>query len=114
MTSEKKPYLRCTTQDTVMRTPQDALDLLGQVYEYDISRFLFHETNFAPEFYDLKTKLAGEILQKFSNYSIQAAILGDFKAVASSRFREFMYECNQGRQLRFATSEADAVAWLGS
>jgi len=109
----KVNYLCSVTVEVIMRTPQDALDILAQDYGHGTGRFLLHETNFVPEFYDLKTGLAGEILQKFSNYSVKAAILGNFAAIVSPRFKEFMYECNRGKQLRFIKEEPEAVRWLG-
>ena len=38
---------------------------------------IIHEKNITPEFFDLKNRMAGEILQKFSNYRIRLAIVGD-------------------------------------
>ncbi len=111
-TAGRVPYLRSRTSNVIMRTPQEALDVVMHGFEPDIRRFLFMETNFPPEFYDLKTKLAGEILQKFSNYQIKAAILGTFDFPDNPRFGEFMFESNHGKQLRFANEESDAVGWL--
>lgn len=105
-------YLRSRTNEVLMRKLQDALDILGQSYAQNTWRYLFLETNFAPEFYDLKTRLAGDILQKFSNYQVKAAILGAFALPNNPRFQEFMFESNKGGQLRFSRDEAEAIAWL--
>lgn len=105
-------YLHSRTPEVLISTPREAMDILASGYPDDVRRFLFWETNFAPDFYDLKTRLAGEVLQKFSNYSVKAAILGTFALPGNPRFQEFVFESNQGRQLRFAREEAEAVEWL--
>jgi hypothetical protein len=57
--------------DTVMLgTPQDALDLFGSFFPEHIAGVIVSEANLLPEFFDLRTRLAGEILQKFVNYGV--------------------------------------------
>ena len=73
---------------------------------------MLDDFNFGPEFYDLKTGLAGELLQKLSNYSARLAIVGTFDMVASNRFRELMAEANKGSQIHFSRSRDDALSWL--
>jgi hypothetical protein len=96
----------------LIRSTEDALDTLSFGGEHGSNRFIFLESNFPPEFYDLKTGLAGEILQKFSTYRIRAAVVGTFEQVTSKRFREFMVECNRGQQLHFLTTTEQALDWL--
>jgi hypothetical protein len=80
--------------------------------ENDTSLFVLEEMNFAPEFYDLKTGVAGEILQKLSNYRARLAIVGTFKMVGNERFRELMSELNKGSQVRFSRSRDEAISWV--
>ena len=88
------------------------LDLLAFAGERATNLLLLYESNFAPAFYDLSTGLAGEIVQKFSNYQIRAAIIGTFNSIQSGKFREFMIESNKGHQLHFVSKEDAAVQWL--
>ena len=37
-----------------------------------------NQSIFSEAFFDLKTRLAGEILQKYINYHVKVAIIGDF------------------------------------
>ena len=60
-------------------------------------------------FFDLKTGVAGEMLQKFSNYSFRLAIVGDFSCYASKSLRDFMYECNNGSLVFFVGGIQAAV-----
>jgi len=64
------------------------------------------------DFFDLKTGLAGEILQKFSNYRVKLAIVGDFEEVKSKSLRDFIRESNRGRTVNFVNSVEEAVERL--
>lgn len=105
-------YARRFQPDAPIAKVQTALDFIADAGQQEISRVLFHESDFAPAFYDLKTGLAGEILQKFSNYQVKAALVGEYKNLPGPRFREFMLESNRGNQLRFYQTESAAIAWL--
>ena len=41
--------------------------------------------------------MAGEILQKFSNYRVRLAIVGDFTPYSSKSIKDFIYESNKKR-----------------
>jgi hypothetical protein len=47
---------------------EDGLDLLGNLYYQGFDKIIIHEKNITPDFFDLKSGIAGEILQKFSTY----------------------------------------------
>lgn len=57
---------------------EDGIDLIGNVYYQGYDNVILYEQNITPEFFDLSTKMAGEILQKFSNYKMRLAIVGNF------------------------------------
>jgi len=70
------------------------------------SKMILHQENIVPAFFDLKSRLAGDILQKFSNYRVQLAIVGDFTKVESKSLGDFIRESNrQGRVIFVATAE---------
>ena len=50
--------------------PEDTLQLIVDIYYQGFDRIVIHEKNITSDFFDLKTKLAGEILQKFINYKM--------------------------------------------
>ncbi len=54
-------------------------------------------------FYDLKTQIAGEILQKYANYRVKLAIVGDFEKYTSNSLKAFILECNRGNQIFFCS-----------
>ncbi len=79
------------SETTVIATTEDGLDLLGNLYFQGFDKVILHEKNITPDFFDLKTGIAGEILQKFSNYRVQLAIVGDFSAYPSQSIRDFIF-----------------------
>ncbi|MDV6234618.1 DUF4180 domain-containing protein [Leptospira ellisii] len=97
-----------------IRSVQDALDLLGDCWGNDVQRVLTFERHFSPDFFDLKTRLAGEILQKYENYGVYLAIIGDFSKYESKSLRDFIYECNRGKRIRFAETRTEALDHLVS
>lgn len=111
-TKGEKRYVASELSNQFIRTPQDVLDLIVWGGERGATLFLLEDLNFSLAFYDLKTGLAGEILQKLSNYGVRLAIVGQFALVKSKRFRELMSESNKGSQVRFARSRDEAIAWM--
>jgi hypothetical protein len=65
---------------------------------------IIHMETLNPDFFDLKTKFAVEILQKFSNYRMKLAIIGDFSDVKSKSLRDFIRESNARGIVNFVAS----------
>ncbi len=102
------------SKEECIRTTADFMDLLERGTNEGTQCYLLRESNFSRSFYDLKTGLAGEILQKCSTYRVRLAIVGSFEAVTSPRFRELMSEANKGSEFHFGGTDGEAVAWLVS
>lgn len=69
---------------------QSALDLMATVhYETGCDRMVINKSLISEPFFDLKTHLAGEILQKFVNYRMKLAVVGDFSGYESKSFKGF-------------------------
>ena len=92
------------SDDLLIVNPQDTLQLIVDMYYQSYDRIVVHEKNISPEFFDLKTGLAGEILQKFVNYKMRLVIVGDFEEYSSQSLRDFIFESNKGRQINFVKS----------
>lgn len=56
--------------------------------------------------------MAGEILQKFINYRVKAAIYGDYSRYTSKPLRDFIYESNNGHDFFFVSTKEEAVQKL--
>ncbi|MEY8760697.1 DUF4180 domain-containing protein [Chryseobacterium tongliaoense] len=100
------------SDNLIIQSAQDALDLLGNAYYQGFDRIIIHEKNITPEFFDLKTKLAGDILQKFSNYRVRLAIVGDFSTYQSKSIRDFIFESNKTRHIIFVDTTEKALEKL--
>ena len=93
---------------------QSALELLMSVrYETGCDRVALPKQALPPEFFQLRTGLAGEILQKFVNYQMKLAIWGMDSSCASAPLRDFIRESNRGRHVFFVTTRAEALERLG-
>ena len=64
------------------------------------------------DFFDLKTGIAGEIMQKVINYYKQLAVVGDFSALRKKSWLDFMYESNKRGQIIFVEDAQEAVKLL--
>lgn len=92
---------------------QSALDLIATVhYEADSNRIILNKSLINESFFDLKTRLAGEILQKFINYRVKVAIVGDFSVYTSKSLKDFIYESNNGNDIFFLPTEEQAIEKL--
>ncbi|EEK73206.1 MULTISPECIES: DUF4180 domain-containing protein [Bacillus] len=102
--------------DTVLISDvQSALDLMATVqYEADSKRIAINKSLISESFFDLKTRLAGDILQNFINYSVKIAIIGDFSMYTSKSLKDFIYECNKGKDIFFLATEQQAIEKLSS
>ncbi len=63
-------------------------------------------------FFNLRTGIAGEILQKFSTYNVQLAIIGDYSKYNSKSFKDFIFESNKYRRINFVCTLEEALERL--
>lgn len=100
------------SKETIIGTADDGIELLGNIYFQGYDSVAMDEKNFSPDFFDLKNGMAGEILQKFSNYRVRLAIFGDFSKYKSKSLHDFIYESNKGRRINFVNSKSEALKIL--
>lgn len=106
------PIAEISAEGFIIEKEEDGLDLLGNVYYQGFDRIIIHAENITPAFFDLKNGMAGEILQKFSNYRVRLAIVGDFSAYTGKSITDFMYESNNGKLINFLGSVEEALEKL--
>lgn len=90
----------------------DVLDVIGEAGYRDYSGLILMEDALPETFFDLSSRVAGEYLQKFVNYRLQIAIVGEFGKFKSNSLKDFIYESNKGKQVMFLASEAEAIEKL--
>ena len=104
-------YVEVCENTVCLDSEEGAMDLTALCLENGTDRLLLPGSNIGERFFDLKSGLAGAVLQKFSNYSVRmAAVIPREKL--SGRFGEMALEANRGRNIRFATDKAEAVGWI--
>lgn len=105
------PVLVCAADGPPVATEQDALDQLigGAFYRTDIVAVPVERLDVL--FFDLRSGLAGAIMQKFVNYRVRLVVVGDLAQHlrVSSALRDLVRESNEGRHIWFLP-DLDALA----
>lgn len=96
----------------IVNNAEEGLQLMVDLYYQDFDKIILPAQSVTPDFFDLKTGIAGEILQKFSNYRVRLVIVGDFSKHPGERIQEFIYESNKGRQVNFLGTVEEAIERL--
>lgn len=110
-TAQQK-YIECLAGEKRIENEQDALELVAICGENDTNRLMFHGENLSDNFFQLKTGLAGSILQKFANYHLKAVAVISPEQVNQGRFKEMAIEANRGNLFRIYSDRKEAEEWL--
>ncbi len=89
------------SEEIIISNLENGLDLLGNLYYQGFDKIIIYEKNLTSAFFDLKTGLAGELLQKFSTYKMQLAIIGSFSKYQSKSLNDFIFESNKLGKIQF-------------
>jgi len=108
---ERFSYIEILQATFSLSGEDEALELAALCTENGTDRLLLQENNLDERFFDLKTGIAGAVLQKFSNYRIKFAAVVPADEI-KGRFGEMAMEANKGKQFRFATSLSEASDWI--
>jgi hypothetical protein len=95
--------------EVLISNAEDGTQLLADLYYQDFDLVIVQAGQLDSSFFDLKSGLAGELLQKCSNWRLRLAIVGDFTAVGSKSLRDFIYESNKGKLINFVDSVSMAL-----
>jgi len=71
-------FAEILSDEIEIKDAQDALEIIANCAYQGANGIIIYEKNISSDFFDLKTRIAGEVLQKFSNYQSKLAIIGDF------------------------------------
>lgn len=96
-------------EEQLIQTIEDGFDLVGTFYFEGVDRVLLRESHLNPDFFDLKTGFAGEILQKFSTYGIKLTIIGKFDRYKSESLKAFILESNRIGKVQFRNNLDEAI-----
>ena len=102
-----------TGEEKIIVDVQSALDLMMTArYEGGAEKLAIDKNAVSEDFFILSTGMAGEILQKFTNYHVKAAFFGDFTQYTSKPLQDFIRESNQGTSVFFVPTQEEAVRRL--
>lgn len=106
--------LMCQAEGEVIAGERQALDCIGDAGYQGAQWVAVPAERFDEAFFRLNTRVAGEIIQKFVQYRMGLAVLGDISrhTEASSALRDFVRECNRGTQTWFLADAAELRARL--
>lgn len=96
------PVLVCDPDGPPVASERDVLDLIGAALAgADVVAVPAHRLD--PRFFTLESRFAGEVMQKFVNYRLRLAVIGDISThlAGSSALRALVHESNQGGQVWF-------------
>ncbi|MDG4819934.1 DUF4180 domain-containing protein [Micromonospora sp. WMMD956] len=96
------PVLVCDPDGPLVATEQDALDLIGAAFLG--AQVVAVPANRLPEgFFSLGTRFAGDVMQKFVNYRLRLAVIGDIseRLARSPALRALVHESNRADHVWF-------------
>jgi hypothetical protein len=113
---EGRTVFFCRAEGDSLRGTQTAIDLIGQARSGGAEMVIVPVERLEPEFFQLRTGVAGEFLQKFVTYQIPIVILGDISVfeARSSALRDFIRESNAQNAIWFLRSIEDLKARIRS
>lgn len=97
----------------IIMTSEDALSIMGDYYYQGYDGLILYRENIIDDFFDLKTRMAGEILQKFSTYRMKLAIVGNWDSIEKQSLKDFIKESNRMGHVLFANSVEQAIDIMG-
>ncbi|GGS69980.1 hypothetical protein GCM10010156_30940 [Planobispora rosea] len=95
--------LVCGPDGPKVHGERDAVDLIGEAWYGGADWVAIPAGRLNADFFRLRTRVAGEIVQKFVTYGVGLAILGDVSphTAVSTALRDFVRECDRGTQTWF-------------
>ena len=107
------PVLVVGSAGAPIASGDDVLDLIGSAFG-QAETVAIPAERLDERFFALRTGVAGEIMQKFVNYRLRLAIVGDISAhvAESTALRDLVRESNRGNHVWFVNDLAELDARL--
>lgn len=90
--------LVCAERGPSLANERDASAFISAAWQHEATLVAVPTQRLSGEFFRLRTRVAGEILQKFQNYRVGFAVVGDISewTSQSQALRDLVYESNRG------------------
>jgi hypothetical protein len=108
--------LECAADGPPPRTAKDATDIVGEAWTHRARVVALSAEWLGDDFFRLSTRVAGEVVQKLQDYQLRVVVVGDIarRTAESGALRDWVRECNRGRQVWFVASLEDLAERLDS
>ncbi|HEX8867094.1 MAG TPA: DUF4180 domain-containing protein [Lentzea sp.] len=108
--------LMCAPDGPPIGDEQSAVDLMATLWGQDVQWLVLPVARLTEDFFVLRTKVAGAVVQKLQQYGFRLVVVGDIAGYVarSTALRDFVHESNRGRQLWFVADEAELDARLSA
>ncbi|MEA4925299.1 MAG: DUF4180 domain-containing protein [Syntrophomonadaceae bacterium] len=107
-----RKYIDCFAAASPIQNDRGALELIALCGENRTDLLMINAEALASDFFDLKTGVAGQILQKLVNYHIKTAFVIIDEMRIKGRFKEMINESSRGNNFRAFVSHAAAEKWI--
>lgn len=107
--------LECSRERTPPRSASDATEIITAAWAHEARLVVMQADWLGDDFFRLSTRVAGEVVQKLLDYGLRVVIVGDISArvAASDALRDWVRECNRGRQVWFVADLEELANRLG-
>jgi hypothetical protein len=104
----------CAADGSKLDGERAATDIIGDSYACHPQVVAIPVERLSDDFFTLRNRIAGSVIQKFVNYGVAVAFVGDIsRALAASQaLRDFVRESNHGRHVWFVADLAELEAKL--
>jgi hypothetical protein len=93
-----------------IRSMSDISDAVGATFGK--AGLILTESDLSADFFDLRTGLAGELFQKFTNYQLRLVLIVPEPQIYGDRFNELAREHRAHSKIRIVGSKEEAAAWI--
>lgn len=75
----------CDDEQPVLRNDRDGVAIIAEAMSQGAKLVVMPVNRIDPDFFQLRTGIAGAIVQKFVNYQMKLAVIGDLSALSPSQ-----------------------------
>lgn len=112
ISNNKINYVHFNDSENKLYTERNILEVITAVAENNTQFVLFDSETLSRDFLELKKGLLGTMLQKFTMYHINAAIIINDKNSLKSEFRASISESGKHNVLKLFSNLVDAEKWF--
>ena len=106
----RQKIAKVIAEQVVVNDTQDALDMMVNAHYQEAMSIILEEKHLNRAFFDLRSGIAGEILQKYATYQTKLAIIGDFEKYESRSLKALIVESNRGSAVFFVPDRETAIS----